>query len=260
MITYRAYDPSTVFTQQQRAELANTTQFYEYTSPSQYNFSELQKQIWDWQWIITTRKRWTLTEEDYTVRGISISDSIELTEALMDDWVKTTRSIAQLVELHDEGKEFIIDNPVDIEHIFNIIQEYTGYIGSTFSNRIHLLHRISALDPLAKPNEDQQKIINILEDVIKLQNLGNRLFPVMVSVNREHAAAVGGLLGFLIHEQDMVDGKLNFDPLAKYGLTKEDISAKENIDQSTGLYKAIDAQAVFDPYAFSKLQGVMHAR
>lgn len=212
-----------------------------------YDYKKLSEKIFDWQWKVTMRRKWTYSDADYEIYGITVTGDREQDFESMEDWVNTTRTIANMVELHAESKEFIIQRKQDIDRIFEIIQEYTSYIGYRFSSQLNLLHYELQHNP---------EVREILDDLVKLQNLGNRLFPIMVHLNQDDPVPVTGILGFLYNDtQEYGLSKFQFDPLTKYGLTLADIKREENIDKSTGLYNAVNVSQYFDPQAYGKIKG-----
>ena len=212
-----------------------------------YDFNKLKEKIWEWQWPVSMPRKWTYTVTDYEVYGIPISGDEEADMAAMEEWVTTTRTLAQLVELYDEGKEFSFVDYSHIDKAFDIISEYTSFIAYQLNNSLHLqTYNVSS-------NKSLQQVLN---DVVKLQNLANRLFPAMVALNEDAPAEVTGLFGFInSHTVDLA--KFDFDPLSKYGLSKEIIRHKDNVDPATGLYKAVDIESKFDPHTFDVLRKAM---
>lgn len=211
-------------------------------------FEELKKKIWDWQWMITTRTKWTYSEFDFEHKGITITGDLEQDTRAMESWTNTTRTLAELVEFYDQGKEFILRDPKNAEDIFNIIKEYTEYVAYSFDNRIHLLNNN------VKENEAVRNVIN---DVIKMQNLANRLFPLVIQ-NTETAAPTKGLLGYIARRNGH-DGlnRIKFDILGKYGISQEQFHNVENTDETTGLFNAVDIRQTFDPSTLKQLKGVI---
>lgn len=229
------------------SQLQLQQKFYQSQQRAKPTFEELKKKIWEWQWMITTRTKWTYSEFDFETKGIIVSGDLDQDTRAMETWTNTTRTLAELVEFYDQGKEFILREPKNAEDIFNIIKDYTEFVADSFENSIHLLNNN------VKENESVRNVIN---DVIKMQNLANRLFPLVIQ-NTETAAPTKGLLGY-IASRNGHDGlnRITFDILGKYGLTQEQFDNVENIDETTGLFNAVDIRRTFDPNTLNQIKGM----
>lgn len=211
-------------------------------------FEELKKKIWEWQFFISTRRKWTFTEHDFEVKGITITGNDEEDRKSMETWTNTTRTLSELVEFYDQGKEFILTYKEDAQTIFLIIQEYTDYVSKKLENSIHLLNY------QVKENE---KLRNVINDVIKMQNLANRLFPIVLQ-NTERKPETKGLFGFISARSSMYGlNRVEFNPLEKFGITIEDYQNMDNVDEQTGLFNAIDIRKQFNPAVMTQLRGVL---
>lgn len=221
-----ATDPYNVLTVDRPAYQAH------YQDKDKFNWEDLKGKIFKCQFMITTRRKWTYTDFDFEHVGIFSTGDIEADLHAMDDWTNTTRCIADLVEMYDEGKEFIIPNPRDIEAMFNFILDYTEYVGYIFSTRLSLTkERI----------ERDAEVRELLSDIVKMQNFANRIFPMAVSFNKQERPALTGILGFL---NDGISNigvpSLTFNPVEKYGFTKDDLTNEQLQDKQSGMFKAVD--------------------
>nr|DAS75688.1 MAG TPA: hypothetical protein [Caudoviricetes sp.] len=207
--------------------------------------AELIERLFDWQWMVTMKYKWTLTQKDYEEKGVSIYGDEEQYMQALDDMVHTTRSIADLAELHDEGKDFIIRMPGDTEKIFTIIHEYTSYVASQFNTSIYITPDTIYNNP---------KLRQLIDDVVKLQNLGNAVYPVMTTVVK-HTAETEGLLGFI----NKTSGRsfvrrLDFNPVERYGFRAWEIGAGRD-KYPTKDEQVIDIRKQFDPHTINQLGG-----
>lgn len=203
------------------------------------------------QWMVSAPYKWTLDNKDMNYFGVRTYENPMMDMEMMDEWVKTTRSISTLAEWHDEGKEFQLLDINNAQAIFNIIADYTEYVSRSLQNKIHALYV-----GIEKNNDIQE----ILSDLVKLQNLANRLFPVMVRIeleNPEEVPVQHGLFSYLSDVDKFLGKKLEFDPYFKYGFTRGIVIDKENKDKGTGLFKAVDLQRQFDPSALTQINKVL---
>lgn len=214
----------------------------------EYNWDELEGKIFKCQFRITTKRKWTYSEFDFEHVGIFVTGDLDDDLNSMNDWVNTTRTISDLVEMFDEGKEFIIPNPKDIEIIFMFIQDYTEYVGHVFNTRIHITHHGTKMDP---------EVREVLADLIKMQNFANRIFPVAVKLNKDDTRPVlTGILGWLNQSgHNLGLPPLTFDPVEKYGIDPKAFEKEENFNKETGMFNAINLADVFDPHAFKTING-----
>ena len=220
----------------------------QYINQPNYNFEELKEKIWEWQWPVRMKLKWSYTKDDYEHRGILVSGNLQQDMAAMEEWINTTRSIADLVTLYDEGKEYIIPDPAHIERIFDIINEYTSFVAYKFNNNFYLSQM---------KYENNDAIIEVLNDVVKMQNLANRIFPMVVELNPSDPAPVEGLFGMLQRASlDYGIDQLQFDPYNRYGLTKQALF-NEKLQDALGNYKAVDMERKFDPEVFSRIRKVI---
>lgn len=221
---------------------------YTYTpSEEVLDWKELVRKIWEVQWMITTRKKWALSEEQYLYGGIETTGDAIYDNILLDDYVNTTRTISEMVEMYDAGKDFILRNPNDAQVIFDIILEYTDYVGERINTSLHLLS-VNA--------EENVSLRQTIEDVVKLQNLGNKLFPLAVKYG-DHKPTTQGILGFLYRDaQQYGYRRLEFDPIAKYGFTLQDLDDPKRRNERTGEFKAVNLANLFNPDTLEHLRGV----
>lgn len=211
----------------------------------EFDYNKLQRQLFEWNWFVKLPRKWTYTDFQYEHVGIPSNMESEDIYQSMNEWVDTTRTIADLVELHDEGKEFIITQPNDVERIFNIVQEYTEYVAFVFNTNLQYTYLIDK-DP---------KVQELLDDVIKMQNLANRIFPVMVNLGYEKEEELTGLFGWLTKQNpNAVTHKLDFDPYEKYGFNRQIVADKQNMDEHSQLFKAVDISRTFNPGTFDKIR------
>lgn len=212
----------------------------------EYNYDLLVEQLFEWQWLVTMPRKWTYSQYEYEVVGVNVLEDAEEDERSMNSWNQTTRSIADLVELYDEGKEFALVMEEDIRRIFDIIKEYTEYVGFIFNTHIYLANKV----------EQNDKAKEVLADVVKMQNFANHIFPIMVSLEYDQEVQMTGIIGWIHNYANAGDSrfKLDFDPYTKYGITREDVFNKDNVDQVTGNYKAVDLTKTFDPYTLDKIR------
>lgn len=211
----------------------------------EFDYDKLSRQMFEWNWLVKMPVKWSYNQFQYENLGVFVTDNEQHDNESMNNWVTTTRTIADLVELHHEGKEFIIIQPNDVERIFNIIQEYTEYVAYTFNSNPFLTRR-------ADTNENIQEL---LSDVIKMQNLANRIFPVMVNLGIDKKEELTGLFGWLTNVGGQtVQRKLEFDPYERYGLSRTIVTDKKYAEPETGLYKALDAQQSFNPETFERIR------
>lgn len=203
------------------------------------------------QWMVSAPYKWTLDNKDMNYYGVRTYQNPMLDNDMMDEWVKTSRSISTLAEWHDEEKEFQL---LDINHaraIFDIIVDYTEYMSRTLQGRIHALY-VNV--------EQNSDVKEILTDLVKLQNLANRLFPVMVRIELENPTEMPvqrGLFSYLSDVDRFLGKKLDFDPYWKYGFSRDVVTNKDLKDKETGLFKAVDLQRQFDPSALNQIRKVI---
>lgn len=212
----------------------------------EYNYDLLVEQLFEWQWLVMMPRKWTYSQYDYEVVGVTVLEDSDEDMQSMNSWNQTTRSIADLVELYDEGKEFSLVMEEDVKRIFDIIKEYTEYVSFVFNSHIYLANKL----------EQNDKAKEVLADVVKMQNFANHIFPIMVTLEYDQEVKLSGIIGWIQGYANAGDDtfKLNFDPYAKYGISREEVFNKDNVDQVTGNYKAIDLSKSFDPYTFDKIR------
>lgn len=222
----------------------------DYQAPvKEYNWDELEGKIFKCQFRVTTKRKWTYSDYDFEHVGILVTGDLEEDLNSMNDWINTTRTIADMVEWFNDGKEFIIPNPKDIEIIFMFIQDYTEYVGHVFNTRIHITHHGTKMDP---------EVREVLSDLIKMQNFANRIFPMAVKLNKDNdqRPVLSGILGWLNSAQSTMGlPQFTFDPVEKYGIDPNDFNKEENFNKETGMFNAIDLSTVFDPHAFKTING-----
>lgn len=222
---------------------------YYYHDPCPYNWDELKKKIWDYQWMISTKRKWTFSDWDYEHRGITITGDPFHDVGSMDTWTNVTRSIADLVDFYDDGKEFILRNPPDAKRIFEYIQEYTQYVAWKFEHSIHMLNYD------VENNKDLQEVIR---DVVKMQNFGNRIFPLAMA-NYKFEPITTGLFGWVSKRSGTgIIPKIEFNPSSYFGISVEKFKDVENVDKETGYFNAIDLRSGFDPSSLNKIKGYMN--
>lgn len=207
-----------------------------YNDPGVYE--QLEKDIFDRLYRIRTKRIWTYTTMDYEVFGIPTSGVRELDNLDMNEWVMTLKTINDLTEMYEQGKEFYFVDNCDIEVAFNSIVDYTNYAANFINNSYHL----SYVD--TEENEPLQKLLN---DLVKMQNLANRIFPVM-TMQPNFTQESKGLLGFLSNRRHRQGIKLmNFDPILKYGFTEQDYQDPNRYNDRNAEFRAIDIRENFNP-------------
>lgn len=154
-----------------------------------YDFETLKKQVWETEYLIKTRFKFTFSDDDYEERGIRVTGDPEADFWAMEEWITTTRCIADLAEMHNEGKEFYFcDNHV-LPEIFRIINDYTQYVAEAINGSAYLANF---------GIKDNPKVREIIEDIVKLQNLGNRVYPLIAEYQPEKPKEEAqGLLAFI---------------------------------------------------------------
>ena len=63
-------------------------------------FEELKKKIWDWQWMITTRTKWTYSEFDFEHKGITITGDLEQdtrSDGILDEYNENSSRIGRVL-------------------------------------------------------------------------------------------------------------------------------------------------------------------
>lgn len=202
------------------------------------HYQELSEKIFDVQWLIRTKRQSTYTQDDFEVFGIPASGDPVLDGLDMNEWVTTTRPISELVEMYEHGKEFYFVNPADMEGVFNIIVDYTNYIAWYINNSINLTYYKA---------EENPKLQQLLTDVVKLQNLGNRIFPIMTARD-DMTYESKGLLGYLNKRRNLQGiRRLDFDPITRYGVTEDDFRNPELFDTNEKSFRIIDMKKSFNP-------------
>lgn len=215
------------------------------------NPEEMLAGIFTKQWMITAPRKWTIEPVDMTYYGVRTYENPMMDMEMMEEWTKTTRSIATLAEWHAEGKEFQLLDINNAQAMFNIIIDYTEYVAMTLGNKIHLTYVGIEKNP---------EVQEVLTDLVKLQNLANRLFPVMVRLEIENPSEIpqqSGLFSYLTDVDIFLGKKLEFDPYQKYGFSRQLVTNKELRDKETGLFKAVDVERYFDPSALGQIKKVI---
>lgn len=211
------------------------------------SYTVLSEKIFDVQWLIRTRRQWTYTVDDYEVFGIPVSGDPALDEVDMKEWVTTTRPISELVEMYEHGKEFYFVNSADMEGVFNIIVDYTNFIAWYINNSINLTYYKA---------EENPKLQQLLTDVVKLQNLGNKIFPIMTA-REDMTYESKGLLGYLNRRRNMHGiNRLEFNPVTRYGFTEDDFRNPELYDAEKQTFKVIDAHKAFNPHTVKFMENI----
>nr|DAJ14977.1 MAG TPA: hypothetical protein [Myoviridae sp. ctfuG5] len=204
------------------------------------------KNVFDSLWLVRTKQQWIYTKADFEVFGIPTSGNLQYDQADMDQWITVGKTLAQLVEMYDKGHEFYFTKDTDIEAAFNTIVDYTNYVAYTVNNSYHLSYN--------NPEENEQ-LQEVLNDVVKMQNLGNRIFPVMAA-RPNFTQETSGLLGFLAGRRRNARVKLNFDPILRYGLKPEDYRNPDMYREGTGEMRVLDIRQQFNPHTASFMNEV----
>lgn len=213
--------------------------------PKKFDADALIKQVFEWQWIIHTRVKWCIRNEDLTYYGIPTSNDITLDEEMYDQWTKTTRSIADLAEFYDQGKEFIFADVKNVEDVFKIIAEYTDYVA----------YRLNADGDLNYINLDEnEEVREVLNDVVKLQNLGNHIYPIM-QAHIPQQTETEGLLGFL-NERGSRYGisQFTFNPYKRFGFNNANQSKPTTPHEEPQTEEAIRIQRALDMSTLTQLR------
>lgn len=212
-----------------------------------YNYEELTEKIWDWQWTIGTRKAWTYTEFQYENQFVDATGDVVLDEIDQMAWVRTTRNISELVEMHDKGHEFFFINDETPRKVFDIIYEYTCYVAWFFNNEIHVSYEMADQD---------EKLRTVLNDVVKMQNLANKIFPIFTA-QPEQREETRGLFGYLNRRhRSAFAHRLQFDPILVYGYNQSDFTDPNRYNREERSFNAIDVRQSFNPGLISLMNQV----
>ena len=169
-----------------------------------------------------------ITKESLEISLLQLLEKKELTKI----------TISELVEMYEYGKEFYFVNPADMEGVFNIIVDYTNYIAWYINNSINLTYYKA---------EENPKLQQLLTDVVKLQNLGNRIFPIMTARD-DMTYESKGLLGYLNKRRNLQGiRRLDFDPITRYGVTEDDFRNPDLFDANEKSFRIIDMKKSFNP-------------
>lgn len=210
--------------------------------------SDLIKKVFECPWIIYTRVKWCIREVDLTYYGIPTSNDLHADEEMYDQWTKTTRTIAELAEFYDQGKEFMFEDIKSTEAVFNIITEYTDYVAYRLNYDVDLNYN---------KIEENESVKEVLNDVVKLQNLGNHICPIMRTYIPQQVETQG-LLGFL-NERGMRYGlsQFDFNPYKRFGFNGNQTEQNTKSNNEPQTEEAIRIQRALDMSTLSRLRAMI---
>lgn len=212
------------------------------------NESELLTAIFEDQWCIQTKFKWLLTEKFMEEVGVVTSGDYAYDMEMANQWTRTTRPISELATMLDEGKEFMLEDEKDHEKIFNVIMQYTNFVASRLNHSLDLDY----LDP-----EQNEEVREVLNDVVKLQNLAAKLYPIMIDLTPDQEETKG-LIGFINRRGRRYGLKhLHFNPVNRFGFSAEvQKEVEENVREGK-IPRPINIENALDMDTLAKIRRII---
>lgn len=80
--------------------------------------------IWDYTWLVSIPQLETTSDSYINHFGMPSSGNSAIDKELARQWIKTYRSINEMVEYHRAGIPFKILNMADVQQIYNYVEEH----------------------------------------------------------------------------------------------------------------------------------------